>query len=225
MPSVFLLRRTRQALLAAQRALFDNDHPERWRCVGGSDSLHEALPRIAASRPEVVATDLRLLDGHALGLLRRLGATHPPRVLLLGTMADEPLLFEALAAGAQGYWLDPGRAQGLAPALSDCQAGLAQMSPALARQALAALGLPRSEAQQAHSVAAAQDLAPVASGLARSEQHLLTLVAQGLLVEEIVQRWQLSRAEIGRRLAAVYAALHRHEGRYQAAGGAESMKL
>lgn len=223
MPSVFLLRRTRQALLAAQRALFEPDHHERWRCVGGCDSLHEALPRIAASRPDVVATDLRLLDGHALGLLRRLGAPRP-RVLLLSPESDDPLLFEALAAGAQGYWLDPGRAQGLAAGLSDCQANAAQMSPALARQALEALGLARSEAQQALSVAAAQDPTPLGRGLARSDQHLLTLVAQGLLVEEIMQRWQLGRAEIGRRLAAVYAALHRRSSD-QAVGGALSAKL
>lgn len=234
MPAVFLLRRTRSALLAAQRALFDEaerGRAERWTCVGASDLLYEALPRIAELGPDLIATDLRLTDGHALTLLRRLPLKRRPPVLLLTAVGDDPLLFDALAAGAQGYWQDPGQARGLAAALHDCAAGAARMSPALARQALLALGLPRSEPQLAHNVAAGQDLAPAAAGLARSEQHLLTLVAQGLLDGEIAQRWQLDPLEIGRRLAAVYAALHRLSAAAaaaampQAAGGAVSMKL
>lgn len=236
MPSVFLLRRTRPALLSAQRALFaaaEQGRADRWSCVGASDRLHEALPRIAELAPEVLACDLRLADGHVMALLQRLPARPRPRLLLISTLADDPLLFEGLAGGAQGYWLDPGASAGLAEALRDCAAGQARMSPALARQTLQALGLPRSELQLAHNVAASQDLAPAATGqlkgLARSEQHLLTLVAQGLLIEEIAQRWQLEVAEIGRRLAAIYAVLQRRRAaaleRPQAAGGALSMKL
>jgi DNA-binding NarL/FixJ family response regulator len=234
MPSVFLLRRNRPALLNAQRALFgapEQDQALRWTCVGASDRLYEALPRIAELGPDVLACDLRLADGHVLALLQRLPTRPRPRLLLLSSLVDDPMLFEALAAGAQGYWVDAGASAGLVEALTACMAGQATMSPALARQTLETLGLPRSELLLAHNVAASQDLAPAVAGdikgLARCEQHLLTLIAQGLLIEEIAQRWQLQVSEIARRLADIYALLQRRLAlrRPQAAGGAVSMKL
>lgn len=222
MPSVFLLRRTNRALLAAQRALFEGKSiaGERWICVGASHRLHDAVPQIAALRPDVIASDLRLLDGHALLLLRRLGRSRP-RLLLLSAEAEDPLLLDALAAGAQSYWLDGNPKLGLVTALHACRHGRAPMSPALARQVLQRMGLPRSEPLAAQNAAAAQDMAPAGAGLSRSDQHLLTLVAQGLLEGEIAQCWQMGSDEIGRRLATVYAALNMA----QALGGAVSMKL
>lgn len=212
MPSVFLLRRSAQALRSAESALPpDADGPLRWRCVGQSEHLHEAQAEIERLQPELLLSDLRLLAGHAAILLRRLRGPRP-RVLLLTSLPDEPLLFETLRLGAHGYWADPGGAKGLGTALQEFQAGQAAMSPELARRTLQAFGLPRSELALAHCVGSAQDLTPARDRqglLSRADQHLLSLVAQGLLSHEIAQRWQLAEAEIGRRLAAVYQALHR----------------
>lgn len=206
MPSVLLLRRTQQALLQARTALFEE--APAWDCVGCCEGMREGLLQIKALRPDVVISDLRLLDGHAGTLLQRLGPGKP-RLLALSSVADDSLLFEALRAGAQGYWLDRGGAKGLGAALEACQQGRAGMLPALARQVLQSFGLVRSELQLAHCVGSAHDLTPAAPGcpLSKAEQHLLSLVAQGLLEQEIAQRWQLDAAEVGRRLAAIYVAL------------------
>lgn len=208
MPSVFLLRRTQQALRLARTALFEE--APAWDCVGCCEQMREGLLQIESLRPDVVISDLRLLDGHAGTLLQRLGSARP-RLLALSSVADDSLLFEALRAGAQGYWLDRSSARGLGPALEACRDGRASMSPALARQLLHSFGLPRSELQLAHCVGSAHDLTPAVPGcaLSKAEQHLLSLVAQGLLEGEIAQRWQLGAAEVGRRLADIYAALHR----------------
>jgi DNA-binding NarL/FixJ family response regulator len=210
MPSVFLLRRTQQALHQARSALFD-EIPS-WHCLGVSTQMHETLPHIERLRPDFLACDLRLVDGHAGTLLRRLNAARP-RVLVLSALAEDPLLFETLCAGAQGYWLDGGGAKGLGTALNGAWQGTAAMSPALARQVLQAFELPRSELKLAHCVAAGHDLSPARPGspLSCSDQHLLSLVAQGLLEAEIAQRWQLGRLEVGRRLAYLYEALHRQQ--------------
>lgn len=210
MPSVYLLRRTPQALRQARSALFD-ELPS-WHCVGLSTQMHEALPQIEQLRPDIVACDLHLLNGHAVILMRRLERARP-RLLLLTTLPDETLLFESLCNGAQGYWLDQGGAKGLGQALQDFQQRRTCMSPALARQTLAAFGLLRSELKLAHCVSAAHDLAPAAPGclLSKAEQHLLSMLAQGLLDAEIAQRWQTSPADIGQRLAYVYAALQRQQ--------------
>lgn len=208
MPSVFLLRRTPFALQQARKALFDE--APAWDCVGCCERMHEGLLQIEALRPDVVVSDLRLLDGHLATLLQRLEGA-PPRLLALSSVADDSLLFEALCAGAQGYWLDRSGARGLGQALQDCYQGRAAMLPALARQVLARFGLARSELQLAHCVGSAHDLTPAAPGcpLSKAEQHLLSLIAQGLLDHEIAQRWQLGAEEVGRRLAGVYTALQR----------------
>jgi DNA-binding NarL/FixJ family response regulator len=211
MPSVFLLRRTQQALHQARAALFD-EIPS-WHCLGVGTQMHEALQQIEHLRPDFLACDLRLVDGHAGTLLRRLAPSTRPRVLVLSALADDPLLFETLCGGAQGYWLDGGGAKGLGLALAEAWQGTAAMSPALARQILQAFELPRSELKLAHCVASGHDLSPAAPGsaLSSSDQHLLSLIAQGLLEGEIAQRWQLARREVGRRLAYIYEALHRQQ--------------
>ncbi len=210
MPSVYLLRRTPQALRQARAALFD-ELPS-WHCVGVSTQMHEALPQVERLRPDIVACDLHLINGHAIALLRRLERARP-RLMLLTTLADDTLLFESLCGGAQGYWLDSGGAKGLGRALQDFQQRRATMSPALARQTLASFGLLRSDLKLAQCVSSAHDLAPAAPGclLSKAEQHLLSMLAQGLLEGEIAQRWQTSPADIGQRLAYIYAALQRQQ--------------
>lgn len=172
--------------------------------------MHGARDEIERLRPDVIVSDLHLLDGQAITLLNRLQQASP-RALLLTTLADDPLLFDTLCGGAHGYWLDQSSAKGLGTALIDFHQRRARMSPALARQTLQAFGLSRTELKLAHCVSSAHDLTPAlpGCGLSRSEQHLLSLVAQGLLEGEIAQRWQMEAAEIGQRLGYIYAALHR----------------
>jgi DNA-binding NarL/FixJ family response regulator len=215
MPSVYLLRRTPQALRQARSALFDE--APGWQCVGVSAQMHEARDEIERLRPDVIVSDLHLLDGQAITLLKRLQHASP-RALLLTTLIDEPLLFDTLCGGAHGYWLDQSGAKGLGTALIDFHQRRAHMSPALARQTLQAFGLQRSELKLAQCVSSAHDLSPALPGcaLSRSEQHLLSLVAQGLLKAEIAQRWQMETAEIGQRLGYIYAALHRLHGQVAA---------
>lgn len=207
MSSVFLLRRSRQALLKSHAALCADGSVGPWHCSGSSDSWRDALPALCQQRPELLVCDLRLVDGPAGALLRRL-PTPLPRVLLLTPMADDPLLFETLAGGAHAYCLERD-SDALGQALHALAARRATISPTLARQLLQAFELPRSGLQLAQCVSAGRQDEGEANGLSRSQQHLLSLFAHGLLEEEIAQRWQLPREEIGSRVAAIYESLHR----------------
>lgn len=210
MPSVHLLRRNRQALLRTRDALCVGDaqgHAD-WHFNGCSEQWREALEALAARPSDLLICDLRLLDGPASNLLRRLPRPLP-RILLLTPTADDPLLFETLVSGAHAYWLDRGLA-GLKTAVSALLARQASISPALSRQLLQAFGLERSGLQQAHCVAACHDHRPTEAGLSVTQQYLLSLFAHGLLEREIAQRWQIGIAEIGQRVADLYEALHRH---------------
>lgn len=213
MPSVYLLRRNRQALLRTREALCAHALAQAasWTCQGSSEQWRPALDALLREPPDLLVCDLRLLDGPARALLQRLPRPLP-RVLLLTPMADDPELFEALACGAHGYWLERD-ATGLTHAVAELLEQRASISPALSRQLLQVFGLPRSDLHQAHCVAACHDHRPTAAGLSLAQQHLLSLFAHGLLASEIAQRWQLGITDIGRRVAEVYTALHRRSTR------------
>lgn len=227
MPSVYLIRHSQASL---QRARSGISGMAGWYACGGGEQVREAPAAIAALRPDFIACDLRLLDGPAsrLGYAMRHWPQRPP-LLLLAPTADDPLLFEALRAGADNHCIDSGGGQGLLGGLRQLAAGRASMSPLLARQTLEAFGLPRSGLGAAASLPAAQDLTPVGHGLSRAEQHLLSLVGMGLLGREIGERWLLEPGEVEQRLALVHRKLHalarQPRPQPQAAGGAVSTKL
>ncbi|MDM4766927.1 hypothetical protein [Pelomonas sp. SE-A7] len=209
MPSVYLIRRTHQSLIRAGTALAQEGH---WQLCGQTEQVREAAGQVRLHRPEVLACDLRLLDGNATRLLRELQSQDwRPLVLLLTPASDDLLLFETLRSGGDGYCIDTGSGATLSTALDQLHAGRAAMSPMIARQLLAAFGLTRSQLQLAQCVASGQDLSPAAGNelLSQADQHLLSLVAGGLLTEEIAQRWQLGSAEVEMRFAGLYRQLHR----------------
>lgn len=209
MPSVYLLRRNRQALLRSREALCAHTSAQEgsWTCSGSSEHWRGALEALLTAPPDLLICDLRLLDGPARALLQRLPRPLP-RVLLLTPMVDDPELFATLASGAHAYCLERDAA-GLVKAVAGLQAQRACISPALSRQLLHAFGMPRSELHQAHCVAACHDHRATEAGLSVAQQHLLSLFSHGLLDKEIAQRWQLGVEEIGLRVGELYAALHR----------------
>jgi DNA-binding NarL/FixJ family response regulator len=180
-----------------------------WQLCGSSDSVRASPALIATLAPDVVASDLRLLDGHVSRLARELRLwPKPPRLLLLTAAADDLLLFETLSAGASGYCVEACNPAQFAHCLQGVAAGRATMSPLIARHTLNAFGLPRSSLAQAGMPAAALDTAASQGAFKQSEQHLLSLLAQGLLLTEIALRWCLGLADVERRVGEIYAKLH-----------------
>jgi len=177
--------------------------------AGSAERVREALEPIRTKSPDIVACDLRLLDGHAGRLAQQLLQwQHRPQLLLLTPTRDDPQLFDALRFGASGYCVDTGDGSSVALGLRQLAAGRSTMSPAIARQTLALFGLGRSGLAEAQQAAAAQDLSPRSKGILRCEQHLLSLLAHGLLISEVSRLWQLAAAEIEQRLQRIYLRLH-----------------
>ena len=231
MPSVLLLRRCRPALQKSQQAVV---RMAGWKICGSGERVREAGAAIAALKPDFVACDLLLMDGHASRLAFEM-QTWPrrPQLILLTPSADDLRLFEALCLGADAYAMDTGDGQGLAAGLRLLVQGRAGMTPRIAQEMLAALRLGRSSLAIAGTATAAQDLTPTGRGVSSGDQHLLSLIAHGLLAAEIASQWLMPVEAIESRLLRLYAQLHAHlRGRVpaagandQAAGGAVSMKL
>lgn len=206
MPTAYLLRlgettlqRTRTLLLQARVVTL----------AGSGQVLADALDEIAALAPDIVACDLRLVDSHAMRVAHELGRlTVRPQLLLLTPTADDLQLFAALSAGANAYHVDDGSGDGLIEALLRLHDRRARLGPQLARQALAAFGIERSPIVVARQAAAPRDASPAGRQIDQASRHLLTLLAQGLLLPEIAALWALDAAEIERRIWRLVRLLH-----------------
>jgi DNA-binding NarL/FixJ family response regulator len=205
MPVVYLLRRSEPSLQKTRALLEQAD----WQLAGSSASLHDALPQIASLAPDIVACDLRLVDGHAMRVAHDLGRLPVrPQLLLLTPTADDLQLFAALSAGANAYLVDAGNGAGLPEALRQLHERRATLSPQLARQALAAFGIDRSPLTIARQAPAALDASPAGRQVDQAGRNLLSLLAHGLLVSEVATLWKLDVAEIEARIWRLVRLLH-----------------
>lgn len=76
------------------------------RVVGEAEEIAAALRGIAACRPDVVITDLRLAGGSGLELVHALARRGPPVVMVVLTnQSSQPFREACLAAGAH-YFFD-----------------------------------------------------------------------------------------------------------------------
>lgn len=206
MPTVYLLRLSETTLQRTRSLLLRAEGVE---LAGSHGHLTDALQEITALAPDIVATDLRLLDSHAMRVAHELGRLPVrPQLLLLTPTADDLQLFAALSAGANAYHVDDGNGNGLVDALTRLHERRAMLSPQLARQALAAFGIERSPIVTARQASAPLDATPAGRQIEQASRHLLTLLAQGLLLAEIATMWKLEAAEIERRIWRLVRLLH-----------------
>ena len=210
MPRVFLLRRCAPSL---QKARDTVAQLPGWQVNGAAQSVSEACELIERLQPDIVACDLNLSHGRFEKFAHACRSwPERPQILLLTDAADDLSLFDALRWGADAYSVETGDGRGLMAGLRRLVAGRATMSPRIAQSTLALFGVGRSRLTEAQPDSAARDVsnAPgsLTPGLLKAEQHLLSLLAHGLLTREICKHWQLDEAEIERRLAAVYKRMH-----------------
>ncbi|MFT7776562.1 hypothetical protein [Roseateles sp.] len=206
MPTVYLLRLSETTLQRTQALL---QQASGVALAGSGQVLADALEEIVALAPDIVACDLRLADSHAMRVALELGRLAVrPQLLLLTPTADDLQLFAALSAGANAYHLDDGSGSGLVEALQRLHERRARLGPQLARQALAAFGIERSPIVMARQAAAPLDASPAGRQIDQASRHLLTLLAQGLLLAEIAALWKLDAAEIERRVWRLVRLLH-----------------
>ena len=81
---------------------FERD--DQMTVVGQAGGVAEALAAYASLRPDVVVTDLQLLDGHGLDVVRSIRAESDTVGLVVLTMhAGDDQIFAAMEAGASGF--------------------------------------------------------------------------------------------------------------------------
>lgn len=130
--------------------------------VGEAASRKEALPLIAATDPDLVVTDLSLIDGSGMGLLKDLATQHPRiRTIVVSFMDNPAFVAEALSLGALGYVTKAADGDELVEAVQAVLQGRRYLSRDL----------------QSNTRAAPSPLDP----LTRRERETLTLLVRGMV--------------------------------------------
>jgi two-component system response regulator DevR len=168
-----------------------------FQIVGEAHSVAAAISETTRLQPAVVLLDIRLPDGTGFEACRQILARHPDiRVLILTSVIDDNLVYEAMSSGAHGYLLKEINAQSLCQAIIDVAAGKFILDPAVTTRVL---NLVRNGAPQNEEDKIAQ--------LSAQERRVLALVADGKTNKEIAEQMGLSDKTVKNYLSNIFEKL------------------
>jgi two-component system response regulator DevR len=195
------------------RALIDRQ-PDM-EVVGEAGTVRKAVSQAEQLAPDVVVLDVRLPGGSGLEACREIKEQRPEtRVIILTSFPDDHVLFDAIAAGADGYVLKQIGSDDLIRALERVGRGESLLDPSLTERVFSKMREVRHQ-ERAHAFA----------DLSAQEMQILSLIADGQTNPEIGAVLHLSEKTVrnyvsvilgklnvvSRAQAAAYAARHRVE--------------
>lgn len=186
-----LVRSGLKALLSRQT------QPVSFNILGEVGTVAAAVEETARLKPEVVLLDIRLPDGSGFEACRQILARYAEtRVLILTSIIDDNLVYEAMSSGAHGYLLKEINIQGLCQAIIDVAAGKFILDPAVTTRVLNLMrhGGPATENNKL-------------SQLSTQEKRVLALVAEGKTNKEIAEQMALSDKTVKNYLSNIFEKL------------------
>jgi len=165
-----------------------------FRCVSQHASAEEALKDLPAIKPDVVLMDINLPGMNGVECVRQLKQLLPEtQVMMLTVYEDTENIFNALAAGANGYMLKRTATKELLEAVHEVHRGGSPMTMHIARKVVQSF-------QKA-------PVALPAENLSEREQQVLDLLSQGLMYKEIADKLQISYETVHTYIRRIYEKL------------------
>ena len=169
-----------------------------YKLLASFSSGEEALKKIPVFHPDVVLMDINLGGMSGIECVRRLKPEHPEILYMMCTVYEEDeKIFEALAAGANGYILKKTAPAKLLEAIRELAEGGAPMSSQIARKVVAAF-------QEKNT----QSTGGVLDTLSNREHEILQLLAKGLLYKEISTKLGIAQETVRKHVYHIYEKLH-----------------
>lgn len=165
--------------------------------VGEASTAAAAVAEAARLKPQVVLLDIRLPDGSGFEACRQILAKLPDtRVLILTSVIEDSLVYEAMSSGAHGYLLKEINSQALVQAIADVAGGKFVLDPAVTTRVLNLVrnGSPRGGSDKL-------------SQLSAQERRVLALVAEGKTNKEIAEQMDLSEKTVKNYLSNIFEKL------------------
>jgi len=165
-----------------------------FRCVSQYGSAEEALKELPEVKPDVVLMDINLPGMNGVECVQKLKHILPgTQVMMLTVYEDTENIFNALAAGANGYMLKRTSSKELLEAIQEVQRGGSPMTMHIARKVVQSFqkGPPAQGAEN----------------LSEREQQVLDLLCQGLMYKEIADKLQISYETVHTYIRRIYEKL------------------
>ena len=116
---------------------------------GEAEDTHEALAKIAETKPDIVIADISLKTTHGLELVKDLQVRFPSLPVLILSMHDESLYAErVLRAGAKGYITKQEATKKILPAIRQVLSGQIYISEKMASRMVHKMVLGRAQEQK-----------------------------------------------------------------------------
>jgi len=165
------------------------------RVVAEARDGEEALALVAREKPAVVVFDIQMPKLNGVDATRRVKKEFPrTRVLILTAYDDDPYIFAALQAGANGYLLKTASSDELVQAVHAIAAGESALSPVVAKKLVARATKLETQNQ-------------IAESLTERELEILRLAAKGMGNKQIGGALSISDRTVQGHLANIYAKL------------------
>ena len=162
-------------------------------------SAEDALADLPKVKPDVVLMDINLPGINGVECVRKLKALLPQtQVMMLTVYEDTENIFNALAAGANGYMLKRTPTKELVEAIREMQRGGSPMTTHIARLVVQSFQKPAAPA-----AASSGNL----SELSEREQQVLDLLAQGLIYKEIAEKLNIGYETVHTYIRRIYEKL------------------
>jgi two-component system, NarL family, response regulator DevR len=168
--------------------------------AGEASTASAAVSEATRLKPDVVLLDIRLPDGSGLEACRKiLLGNQDIKVLVLTSVIDDNLVYEAMSSGAHGYLLKEINAQGLCQAIVDVAAGKFILDPAVTGYVL---NLVR------HGSNPPTNDQDKLAKLSAQEHRVLALVAEGRINKDIAEQMGLSDKTVKNYLSNIFEKLN-----------------
>ena len=173
---------------------------EGFRFVSDYGSAEDALAGLLKAKPDVVLMDINLPGINGVECVRKLKPLLPQtQVIMLTVYEDTENIFNALAAGANGYLLKRTPTKELIEAIREVHRGGSPMTTHIARLVVQSLQKPVA--------APAPSSGGELSELSEREQQVLDLLAQGLIYKEIAEKLNIGYETVHTYIRRIYEKL------------------
>jgi DNA-binding NarL/FixJ family response regulator len=166
---------------------------DRFELLDAFADAEQAVGFLVASQPDIVIMDINLPGMSGIACVRQVKPACPNTQFMMFTIYDnDEKVFEALAAGANGYLLKKTPFTRIGEALVELNEGGAPMSTHIARKVLDRMRPAESNI----------------SSLSAREHEVLMFLSKGLLYKEIADQLGISANTVRQHIHNIYRKLH-----------------
>jgi DNA-binding NarL/FixJ family response regulator len=172
------------------------DSSEEFVCFGDFETAEEAADKLPELKPDIALVDINLPGMNGIEFIRRIKGKIPDLQFMMFTIyEDGEQVYDALAAGANGYLLKKTPQNKILEALKELYEGGSPMSMQIARKVVNAFQKSSQGSENLESIS-------------NREKEVLQLLSRGYLYKEIGEKLNISTGTVRQHIHKIYEKLH-----------------